>query len=103
MSFEYLMARDKLQWITIVSDQAVLMSMCLQSMVEELLDDSRNRNAKYVDTSSSSETNTPSTSGHGLLESAQACEIRHSTSFNQTKTFVSNECFENDGIGDDDL
>lgn len=43
MSFEYLMARDKLQWITIISDQAVLMSMCLQSMVEELLDDSRNK------------------------------------------------------------
>lgn len=31
------MAKDKLQWITITSDQAILMSVCLQSMVDELL------------------------------------------------------------------
>ncbi|XP_052225977.1 sorting nexin-17-like isoform X2 [Dreissena polymorpha] len=37
LSFEYLMARDSLQWITIQSDQAILMSMCLQGMVEELI------------------------------------------------------------------
>ncbi|XP_013776484.1 sorting nexin-17-like isoform X1 [Limulus polyphemus] len=36
-SFEYLLNKDKLQWITIESDQAVLMSVCLQGMVEELL------------------------------------------------------------------
>ena len=37
LSFEYLVAADKLQWITVVSDQAILMSLCLQSMVEELV------------------------------------------------------------------
>jgi len=37
LSFEYLMAKDKLQWISIFSDQAILMSVCLQSMVDELL------------------------------------------------------------------
>lgn len=31
------MAKDKLQWITISSDQAILMSVCLQSLVDELL------------------------------------------------------------------
>lgn len=31
------MSKDKLQWITITSDQAILMSVCLQSMVDELL------------------------------------------------------------------
>lgn len=31
------MAKDKLQWITISSEQAILMSICLQSMVNELL------------------------------------------------------------------
>lgn len=31
------MYKDKLQWITIASDQAILMSVCLQSMVDELL------------------------------------------------------------------
>ena len=37
LSFEYLMAKDKLQWITISSEQAIIMSICLQSMVDELL------------------------------------------------------------------
>lgn len=31
------MAKDKLQWITISSEQAILMSVCLQSLVDELL------------------------------------------------------------------
>lgn len=31
------MNNQELQWITIVSSQAILMSICLQSMVEELL------------------------------------------------------------------
>ena len=37
LSFEYLMSKDKLQWITISSEQAILMSVCLQAMVDELL------------------------------------------------------------------
>lgn len=37
LSFEYLMSKDQLQWITISSDQAILMSVCLQSMIDELL------------------------------------------------------------------
>merc|ERR1719273_340613 len=37
LSFEYLMPSGELQWVTIVSCQAILISLCLQSMVEELL------------------------------------------------------------------
>lgn len=37
LSFEYLVARNELQWITIVSEQAILMSVCLQAMIDELL------------------------------------------------------------------
>ena len=37
LSFEYLVAADKLEWITVVSPQSILMSLCLQSMVEELV------------------------------------------------------------------
>lgn len=37
LSFEYLMARNQLQWITISSEQAILMSVCLQAMIDELL------------------------------------------------------------------
>lgn len=37
LSFEYLMTKNCLKWITISSDQAMLMTVCLQSMVTELL------------------------------------------------------------------
>ncbi|KAG8193259.1 hypothetical protein JTE90_027003 [Oedothorax gibbosus] len=37
LSFEYLMSKDHLRWICIRSDQAILMSVCLQGMVDELL------------------------------------------------------------------
>ena len=38
LSFEYLMpSTQEMQWISITSSQAILMSICLQSIVEELL------------------------------------------------------------------
>lgn len=37
LSFEYLMAKNTLKWISITSPQAMLMSVCLQSIVDELL------------------------------------------------------------------
>ena len=37
LSFEYLVTPEKMEWVTVISHQAILMSMCLQSMVEELV------------------------------------------------------------------
>uniref|UniRef100_A0A8D0CT28 Sorting nexin 17 n=1 Tax=Sander lucioperca TaxID=283035 RepID=A0A8D0CT28_SANLU len=37
LAFEYLMSKDRLQWVTITSHQAIMMSICLQSMVDELM------------------------------------------------------------------
>ncbi|XP_064652239.1 sorting nexin-17-like isoform X2 [Lineus longissimus] len=37
LAFEYLIAKDTLKWVRIISDQAILMSMCLQGMVDELV------------------------------------------------------------------
>uniref|UniRef100_A0A182JDB1 Uncharacterized protein n=1 Tax=Anopheles atroparvus TaxID=41427 RepID=A0A182JDB1_ANOAO len=37
LSFEYLMAKNQLKWITVYSEQSMLMSVCLQSIVDELL------------------------------------------------------------------
>ncbi|KAH8410543.1 hypothetical protein KR009_000187, partial [Drosophila setifemur] len=37
LAFEYLIAKQTLRWITITSEQAMLMSVCLQAMVDELL------------------------------------------------------------------
>ena len=37
LSFEYLLSKDRLQWITVHSSQVIFLSLCLQSMVEELM------------------------------------------------------------------
>ncbi|XP_055372640.1 sorting nexin-17 [Condylostylus longicornis] len=37
LSFEYLMNKDSLRWIVINSENAMLMSVCLQGMVDELI------------------------------------------------------------------
>ncbi|XP_075606270.1 sorting nexin-17 isoform X3 [Balearica regulorum gibbericeps] len=37
LAFEYLMTKDRLQWVTITSPQAIMLSICLQSMVDELM------------------------------------------------------------------
>lgn len=37
LSFEYLLAKNKLRWINISSPQAIFMATCLQSIVDELL------------------------------------------------------------------
>ncbi|XP_030377094.1 sorting nexin-17 [Scaptodrosophila lebanonensis] len=71
LAFEYLMSKQTLRWITITSSQAMLMSVCLQAMVDELLhqtagdgnsDDELERNGRAVSTSASSEStsSTPS-------------------------------------------
>lgn len=37
LSFEYLLAKDRLHWITIISEYAYLASVCLQAIVDELM------------------------------------------------------------------
>ncbi|XP_007891171.1 sorting nexin-17 isoform X1 [Callorhinchus milii] len=37
LAFEYLMSKDRLQWVTICSSQAIMMSISLQAMVDELM------------------------------------------------------------------
>jgi len=43
LSFEYLVAKDTLKWITISSEQAILLSMSLQGMVDELIQKKQGR------------------------------------------------------------
>uniref|UniRef100_H2YYP5 PX domain-containing protein n=1 Tax=Ciona savignyi TaxID=51511 RepID=H2YYP5_CIOSA len=37
LQFEYLFSKDNLKWITIQSEQAIMLSMCIKSMVDELI------------------------------------------------------------------
>lgn len=53
LSFEYLFPDNKLQWITISSNQAILMSVCLQSMIDELVLKSTNDNKQEPESNDS--------------------------------------------------
>lgn len=37
LSFEYLVSKGNMKWIALISDQAIMMSMCIKDMVDELL------------------------------------------------------------------
>uniref|UniRef100_A0A8D8VG92 Sorting nexin-17 n=1 Tax=Cacopsylla melanoneura TaxID=428564 RepID=A0A8D8VG92_9HEMI len=129
LAFEYLLAKNKLQWITIQSEQAILMSNLLQSIIDELVlkkshqeDDSRsgrlsNGNSFYymkrdgssqITSPSISSTELDSNSSNGSNESRNSLGRRSSSKLSAVgmrvmgkSPFVENDAFE--GIGDDDL
>lgn len=128
LSFEYLIAKDKLQWISIFSEQAILMSVSLQSMVDELLlkkagarikqpgDQVKNGSFSYMkrdgssqqiclSQSNSSDCLASSANGHvksPTLSMKKLSEKLSSVSLkSKTQPLVENDAFE--GIGDEDL
>lgn len=106
LSFEYLIAKDTLQWITIQSDQAILMSMCLQGMVEELIMKKKDKRIKKPADrvrrgrkSFPRENSIPS----GLSHSSSSEDLKLSKGkAGPNGDSVTNTAFE-DAIGDDDL
>uniref|UniRef100_A0A1A9ZP05 PX domain-containing protein n=1 Tax=Glossina pallidipes TaxID=7398 RepID=A0A1A9ZP05_GLOPL len=76
LSFEYLMSKQTLRWITISSPQAMLMSVCLQAMVDELLnykeneplDAINNANVDFTCAQTPSSSSTTSSSTHTATE-----------------------------------
>ncbi|KAL3889927.1 hypothetical protein ACJMK2_002244 [Sinanodonta woodiana] len=100
LSFEYLMAKDKLQWVTISSDQAILMSMCLQGMVEELINKKQGRKVKRPQ-------DKVKKTRKGLTRESSQTGISRQVSLpeglgSQNGDAVTNSAFD-DAIGDDDL
>lgn len=124
LTFEYLMNKDNLRWITVESDQAVLISMSLQGIVDELL---MKRKGLTYGTSSlhaSSSQDPPNRQSHAEGSSYQSTEtMSPGTGNNSTASIfspnghvngnhangikynvrrqVENDAFE--GIGDDEL
>ena len=47
-AFEYLFGKDELKWVTIESDQAIMMSMALQGIVDEILREKRGEGIRLV-------------------------------------------------------
>jgi len=115
LSFEYLVAKDTLKWVTISSDQAILMSMCLQGMVDEVMmqkqgqrmkkPQDRRRDVKNS-TPSYSKQNTatsPTTPGQEKVSlfGQRNLNARTPTSPTTSGAFIENDAFRD--IGDDDL
>ncbi|CAH1406339.1 unnamed protein product [Nezara viridula] len=133
LSFEYLMAKEKLQWITVTSEQAILMSVCLQSIVDELMLKKtgarmkephdyrggtfcymkRDGSSLIITVSQSSSTDTLSSTSNGTSRSPLRSEptismrkLSEKLSSLTGKSSKSQPLVENDafeGIGDDDL
>ncbi|KAG5674703.1 hypothetical protein PVAND_004655 [Polypedilum vanderplanki] len=55
LSFEYLMAKNSLKWIKLVTEQAMLISVCLQSMVDELLNQKNGYDINNIQNSQTSD------------------------------------------------
>ncbi|XP_063407258.1 sorting nexin-17-like [Mytilus trossulus] len=108
LAFEYLMSRDSLQWISIKTDQAILMSMCLQSMVDELISQKQGRKIKRPQdrskgTAKKVQLKRDNSYGMGLAQSALPSpeEEAKGNGKNDKKGVVTNDAFST--IGDDDL
>ncbi|KAL4218167.1 Sorting nexin-17 [Mactra antiquata] len=123
LSFEYLIAKDTLQWITVQSEQAILMSMCLQGMVEELIMKKQGKKIKRpvdrvrrVKKNFNRENSIASGLGQSSSSEKEEKSVHSHKSSNKTVSkltdlgfakgkgseSVSNTAFEN-AIGDDDL
>ncbi|KAF2982071.1 hypothetical protein EK904_014080 [Melospiza melodia maxima] len=111
LAFEYLMSKDRLQWVTITSPQAIMLSICLQSMVDELMvkksgGSIRKMFRRRVNGALRRSDSQQAVKSPPLLSKLTSVSLRgisHSSSANDVgaNDFHGNYAFE--GIGDEDL
>jgi sorting nexin-17 len=90
ISIEYLLKKDTLQWIVIHTEQAPLISICLQSMVDEILSKKTSTNNNPTTTATTGQTS--SKANNGLTTRTEA----------DLERLNNNDIFDRGG-GDDDL
>uniref|UniRef100_A0A915HH63 PX domain-containing protein n=1 Tax=Romanomermis culicivorax TaxID=13658 RepID=A0A915HH63_ROMCU len=90
LSIEYLVARDHLEWINFYSEQSVLLSLCLQSMVNEIV---QSRNTTEVPKRFSRDSPISSPSSQNSNGTANSKSVASST--NCSSTTSSYESFSN--------
>uniref|UniRef100_A0A8C2KJ34 Sorting nexin-17 n=1 Tax=Cyprinus carpio TaxID=7962 RepID=A0A8C2KJ34_CYPCA len=113
LAFEYLMSKDRLQWVTITSQQAIMMSICLQSMVDELMVKKSGGSIKKrlngsFQRSDSQQTvkSPPLLVGIEVFTKLSSVSLRGLSSSNSASDISGNDFHGNyafEGIGDDDL
>ncbi|XP_015188819.1 PREDICTED: sorting nexin-17 [Polistes dominula] len=75
LSFEYLFPDNKLQWITISSNQAILMSVSLQSMIDELVLKNTNDSKQESESNDSSWVHVQKDDNHIVMENKLVANI----------------------------
>lgn len=106
-AFEYLFGKDELRWVTIESVQAIMMSMALQGIVDEILREKKGKGIRQARKKDKKTTETQSTQNSSSSSSpTQTSNEETSSDKNKKKREKSkggiNEVFAHD-IGDDDL
>ncbi|XP_013197159.2 sorting nexin-17 isoform X2 [Amyelois transitella] len=126
LSFEYLISKDNLKWITLKTEHATFISVCLQSIVDELMRQkngsgptsprSKRGSVTFLRRDGSSQLITPSSSSDTLSYNGDSCtssssreifsvqkltEKFASVAFKTGRDCVENNAFE--AIGDDEL
>ena len=96
VTFEYLIKKDHLQWITIHTEQAALVSNCLQSMVDEIL--AKRAGATGPPSTATNETTTTSSERNNASKVGNGLMIRTESNWKQ---FGNDEMLDEDN--DDDL
>lgn len=95
LSFEYLMSKQNLRWITINSPQAMLMSVCLQEMVNELLNykDNEQLTAKAVESQMlpAASSNLPTSATRSTPTSSSSSSSTPTSNFSATSTHIIDE------------
>ncbi|ROL09252.1 Sorting nexin-17 [Anabarilius grahami] len=112
LAFEYLMSKDRLQWVTITSPQAIMMSICLQSMVDELMvkksggSIKKQMQKKRLNGSFQRSDSQQAVKSPPLLTKLSSVSLRGLSSSNSASDISGNDFHGNyafEGIGDDDL
>uniref|UniRef100_A0A671RFW7 Sorting nexin-17 n=1 Tax=Sinocyclocheilus anshuiensis TaxID=1608454 RepID=A0A671RFW7_9TELE len=115
LAFEYLMSKDRLQWVTITSPQAIMMSICLQSMVDELMvkksggsiKKKKRLNGSFQRSDSQQAVKSPPLLvGAEVFTKLSSVSLRGLSSSNSASDISGNDFHGNyafEGIGDDDL
>ncbi|XP_066926055.1 sorting nexin-17-like isoform X2 [Clytia hemisphaerica] len=100
-AFEYLFGKDELRWVTIESDQAIMMSMALQGIVDEILREKRGQGIRLPRKKEKKDPN--DTSSSSISGQSSNSTDKKSKRSDKNKGIGVNEDFAAGNIGDDDL
>ncbi|XP_065652124.1 sorting nexin-17 isoform X2 [Hydra vulgaris] len=99
-SFEYLFKKGDIRWINVESTQAVMMSMVMQGIVDEIL---REQSGKGIRKKGEEDTESSIGSSDAVKKAVNHSEEKTNKTLKKKNNLKKNEVFASHDIGDDDL